>query len=179
MSSPPLLRWGLLLSLAAIALALFLRPADFNDQVQAIIAQFPLPSQSESQTFCYQGVRTPSGSDVGNCFTVRDGKFSDVFTSGPEDEVKALPGYAYPGLWDAHGHLLQYGEFLHSVDLFGSEEVEEVRRRVGVYLDEHPGVGGRDEWIRGVGWDQMVLGGMPTAVCFCSVTLDVLGEMRG
>lgn len=65
-----------------------------------------------------------------------------------------------------HGHLQQYGEFLHSVDLFGSSSIADVRERLLSYLASHEGVGGRDDWIRGIGWDQMALGGMPTAVRF-------------
>ncbi|KAI1820485.1 amidohydrolase [Xylaria intraflava] len=121
-----------------------------------------------AETHCYQGVRTngpPGDADV-NCFSVTpNGKFSKVFTaedgSGPARTVN--PGYAMPGLWDGHGHLLQYGEFLNSVDLFGSTSMSEVRARVHKYVDEHPRAGTAHEWIRGVGWDQMVLGAMPTA----------------
>lgn len=63
-----------------------------------------------------------------------------------------------------HGHLQQYGEFLHSVDLFGSSSIADVRERLASYLAKHDGVGSKDDWIRGIGWDQMALGGMPTAV---------------
>lgn len=77
-------------------------------------------------------------------------------------------GYVLPGLWDGHGHLLQYGEFLHSADLFGAGSPAEVRRRLRAYLaenrDANPGLGGSGEWVRGVGWDQMIMGGMPFAV---------------
>lgn len=66
-----------------------------------------------------------------------------------------------------HGHLAQYGEFLHSVDLFGATSIHDVYARLATYLSEHEGVRGKNDWVRGVGWDQMALGGMPTAVC-CS-----------
>ena len=66
---------------------------------------------------------------------------------------------------DQHGHLSLYGEFLHSVDLFGSSSIEEARDRLAAYISKNKGVGTKDDWIRGVGWDQMALGGMPTAVC--------------
>lgn len=140
------------------------------------------------QTYCYQGVRTaaitpPAGADGGdgderNCFEVLNGgRFGRVFSSSStsESDVPAYEGgnereirkgYVLPGLWDGHGHLLQYGEFLHSADLFGAGSPEEVRRRLRAYLAHHPGVGGRGEWVRGVGWDQMVMGGMPFAVSF-------------
>lgn len=157
MSNPPFVRWGLVLPLAVVALAFYL---GLDDQVQSLLSSL---SPSPRQTYCYRGVKTADQS--ANCFTVQDGRFSEVETRVDTDQVHVREGYAYPGLWDGHGHLLQYGEFLHSVDLFGSESVDEVTRRLLDYLDANPGVGGRDEWIRGVGWDQMALGAMPTAVC--------------
>ncbi|KAI1188111.1 amidohydrolase [Nemania serpens] len=120
-----------------------------------------------AETHCYQGVRTngaPSG-DV-NCFSVSPtGKFSRVFGVSSDSQLaqSAHAGYAMPGLWDGHGHLLQYGEFLNSVDLFGSTTMDEIRGRVRKYVSENPGAGTAREWIRGVGWDQMALRAMPTA----------------
>jgi hypothetical protein len=81
-----------------------------------------------------------------------------------EQQLEIRKGYVLPGLWDGHGHLLMYGEFLHSADLFGADSPEEVRRRLRAYLAANPGVGGKEEWARGIGWDQMVMGGMPFAV---------------
>lgn len=51
------------------------------------------------------------------------------------------------------------------MDLFGSTSVKEAKERLTAYLVTHEGVGSKENWIRGVGWDQMVLGEMPTAVC--------------
>lgn len=119
-------------------------------------------------THCYQSVRTHSELEpYVNCFSVSpSGTFSKVFQAEPESSLarNADPGYAIPGLWDGHGHLLAYGEFLNSVDLFGSESFEDIQSRVQSYLVEHPDAGSKDEWVRGVGWDQMALGRMPTAV---------------
>ncbi|KAI1425723.1 amidohydrolase [Xylaria sp. FL1777] len=120
-----------------------------------------------SETHCYQGVRTngAAGANV-NCFSVSStGKFSKVFSVSNDSKLveTAHPGYAMPGLWDGHGHLLQYGEFLNSVNLFGSTTMDEIRGRVSKYVGENAGAGSADEWIRGVGWDQMALGAMPTA----------------
>lgn len=67
--------------------------------------------------------------------------------------------------YSQHGHLAAYGEFLHSVDLFGTSSIADVHAKLADYLSQHEGVGGDDDWIRGIGWDQMALGGMPTAVC--------------
>ncbi|TPX16949.1 uncharacterized protein E0L32_003511 [Thyridium curvatum] len=126
-------------------------------------------TQNSDRTYCYEGVATLSDTKpAARCFTVSpSGEFTAVLQQPPASSTgvtyEILPGYVIPGLWDGHGHLLQYGEFLHSVDLFGSESADEVRARVVQYLDAHPGVGAPGEWLRGVGWDQMVLGGMPTA----------------
>ncbi|KAI0407636.1 amidohydrolase [Xylaria palmicola] len=120
-----------------------------------------------ADTHCYQGVQTDGAADAGvNCFSVSStGKFTKVFSVSSDSELAetAQPGYAMPGLWDGHGHLLQYGEFLNSVDLFGATTMDEIRGLVRKYLDEHPNAGTAQEWIRGVGWDQMSLGAMPTA----------------
>jgi hypothetical protein len=127
-----------------------------------------------AETRCYQSVRTLSSqTPVANCFTVsRSGTFSRVFQAdaGSDSFKNAHAGHVIPGLWDGHGHLLQYGEFLGSVDLFGSESFDEVLSRTGAYLDKNPAAGTRDEWLRGVGWDQMALGRMPCAVSCPSIT---------
>lgn len=183
MSSSPL-RLGLWSSLIVVAVAVYLR---LQQPLQDIFI-----SDEPSQTFCFrQGITAKfSAGTAATCFTIRGGIFVDVFTpkSDLPSEAIVYDGHAIPGLWDGvsglsimsmicltttaannicfdqHGHLQQYGEFLHSVDLFGSSSFADVRERLASYLAKHEGVGGKDEWIRGVGWDQMALGGMPTAV---------------
>ncbi|PKS07535.1 hypothetical protein jhhlp_006139 [Lomentospora prolificans] len=127
-----------------------------------------LPLTGDEVVYCYEAIRThddalPSAS----CFGVLDGKFSSVVPGGADAEtsptIERREGYVIPGLWDGHGHLKQYGEFLHSVDLFGTKSFEEVRQKLETYLHANPGAGSRNEWVRGVGWDQMALGRMPTA----------------
>ncbi|KAI1389986.1 amidohydrolase family-domain-containing protein [Hypoxylon trugodes] len=119
------------------------------------------------ETHCYQSVRTNSVAEpYVNCFKVSpSGKFTTIFQADQDTELakNAKPGFAMPGLWDGHGHLLQYGEFLNSVDLFGSTSMDDARSRVRKYADENPSTGSKEEWLRGVGWDQMALGQMPTA----------------
>ncbi|RYO96199.1 hypothetical protein DL763_003326 [Monosporascus cannonballus] len=121
-----------------------------------------------SETHCYQSVRTNQAvHPYVNCFSVSPGgTFSKVFQASADSELaqNADPGYAIPGLWDGHGHLLQYGEFLNSIDVFGTQSMEEVRSRIREYVNDNPKAGSRDEWLRGIGWDQMALGQMPTAV---------------
>lgn len=152
-----ILRWGLTLLTALIALAFALR----------LQTQQPLGSASPTITHCYTSIRThDSDTPVAQCFTIQDGVFTAV-TSREEatgDEIIEHEGYVMPGLWDGHGHLLQYGEFLHSVDLFGAESLQDVRGRIKKYIDENPGAGTKGNWVRGVGWDQTFFGRMPTAV---------------
>ena len=150
----PVLALALLVGAAAVVLARY------------ITLQRPLmPAIDPDETYCYEGVRTHDEAvPSAECFSVRDGLFSGV-SSGELTEERRRDGFVIPGLWDGHGHLLQYGEFLHSVDLFGSRSFGEVRERLAGYLEENPGAGTRDVWVRGVGWDQMALGRMPTAVC--------------
>ncbi len=164
-----LLRLSLLATLAAIALlprGVVVGHPDTNSSRQASDAA----TTEVAQTYCYQSVRTDS-SDVdnkNNCFEVSSkGIFTRIFSSNSgegDGQVKIKQGHVLPGLWDGHGHLLQYGEFLDSADLFGADSVDEVKRRLREYVGSHPGVGTKEVWGRGVGWDQMVLGGMPFAV---------------
>lgn len=121
------------------------------------------------KTYCYAGITTlsssPSEPHESNCFTVSaSGVFSRVFTSSTAEKID--PGHVLPGLWDGHGHLLPYGEFLSGVDLFGSSSLEDAKRRIRNYVYDNPQAGSPGEWIRGVGWDQAAFNGqMPTAVC--------------
>lgn len=121
-----------------------------------------------SETHCYESIRTHSASEHNaNCFTVSpSGTFSKVFCESDAAtwSKKSHQGHVIPGLWDGHGHLLQYGEFLNSVDLFGSKSFDEIIVRVDGYLDAHPDAGNADNWLRGTGWDQAAFGRMPTAV---------------
>lgn len=83
------------------------------------------------------------------------------------EKVVDLDGWVIPGIIESHGHILQYGEMLESVSLYGAESMEEVRRRIVAFLEVHrgEGYGTRGKWIRGIGWDQAFFGGvMPTAV---------------
>ena len=121
-----------------------------------------------SETHCYQSVRTNHDARPHvNCFSVSpSGTFSDVFQADADSDLarRADSGHVIPGLWDGHGHLLQYGEFLNSVDLFGARSMDEATARIKEYAARNPEAGSRSEWLRGVGWDQMTLGKTPLAV---------------
>jgi hypothetical protein len=111
---------------------------------------------SLDQTYCYSSIKTLSEyHDRANCFTVpKSGTFSTVFFARPENwspEYLKIKGHVIPGLWDGHGHLLQYGELLQSVNLFGSGSLDDAIGRVSKYAKEHSGVGSEEEWIRGTG----------------------------
>lgn len=189
-ASSPLLRWGLILSAVVVAFAVAFRlQQNEHEGEQQQQQQHPLydstldpdhPSSSSHTTYCYDGIRTlDEETPSAQCFSVVDGKFSQILT---EQEATALlseeetdnaseavsvvrnSGHVIPGLWDGHGHLLQYGEFLHSVDLFGTSTLQEVRDRIKDYLKSNPEAGSKDVWLRGVGWDQTAFGRMPTAV---------------
>jgi predicted amidohydrolase YtcJ len=125
------------------------------------------------ETHCYASITTLS-SDLTHvdCFSISNGRFSRVFNN---DLIKqdssygavkdARAGYVYPGFWDGHGHLIQYGELLNSVSLFGAESMAEVQDRLARYKSSHPDEGTSKRWLRGIGWDQAKFNGKwPTTV---------------
>ena len=165
-SPPSRPNWGLRLSLLTAGVAVGFLGLQYLPPLG--VSSHSSPAESHIQTYCYQGVRTVASDSTNNqdanCFSVgEDGKFAAVFQPTEEDGYEIRKGYVLPGLWDGHGHLIQYGEFLHSADLFGAVSMGEVMDRLAGYLERNPGVGGKENWVRGVGWDQMVLGGMPSA----------------
>jgi predicted amidohydrolase YtcJ len=117
---------------------------------------------------CYKSVRTLSSQlSHADCFTVYNGKFSSVFVDDlTADAVKETRvGYVYPGLWDGHGHLIQFGESLDSVSLFGADSMDEIKRRLVEYKAGRSEKGTSEQWLRGVGWDQAHFDGKwPTSV---------------
>ena len=64
--------------------------------------------------------------------------------------VDLLGSTAVPGLQDAHGHLVSYGNSLVDVDLRGCASFAEVVERVAARAN----VEKEGTWIRGRGWDQ-------------------------
>lgn len=105
------------------------------------------------------------------CFRVRIDAVTELLERVPKadegEKIVWLNGYVLPGIIESHGHILQYGEMLESVSLYEAESVDDVKSRIKEWLGRHEGegYGGREKWIRGVGWDQAHFGGvMPTAV---------------
>lgn len=120
--------------------------------------QFRQKNQSAENEaiYCYEGVKTEASASSQaeskfNCFGVSPstGRFTRVFESSSVESstVEIKKGYVLPGLWDGHGHLMQYGEFLHSADLFGSRSFDEIHGRLRGYLDSNPGSGTKDNWL--------------------------------
>lgn len=50
--------------------------------------------------------------------------------------------------------------------------------RIKKYIAENPSAGSKDEWVRGIGWDQTFFGRMPTAVSRCRLTSKSTTLMR-
>jgi hypothetical protein len=118
-------------------------------------------------THCYASVTTLNSElQVAQCFSVSStGKFSRIFNDTSVSVEQKGAGYVVPGLWDGHGHLVQYGESLDSVSLFGATSMGEVQERLVKYKAQRPETGTNKEWLRGVGWDQAHFDGQwPVAV---------------
>ncbi|KAL7272245.1 hypothetical protein RUND412_004953 [Rhizina undulata] len=131
---------------------------------------YPIVNRSLTgeSTYCYTRIDSfggDSGNDQFECLTVhRNGTFGKIFTPGAEEGFEKVDGYVLPGFWDGHAHLLGYGEMLGSVKLYGVENIDDVKARIKEYLKTHPKAGTRENWIRGIGWDQANFNSiMPTA----------------
>ena len=83
---------------------------------------------------------------------VRGGRIQPPGTPAPEGaRVLALRGaHVYPGLVDAHAHVMGLGAGLETVDLVGTRSFAEVVARVA----ERARTTAKGEWILGRGWDQ-------------------------
>ena len=140
-----------------------------------IAAGFRLNDDSNSSLYCVSRgssfvITTLNHSlPEANCFRIQHGKFTEILGEPPpgNERITFLDGYVLPGLIDSHGHILQYGEMLESVSLYGASSIEDVKTRIKDFLKAHEGqsYGSRQKWVRGIGWDQAHFGGaMPTAV---------------
>lgn len=75
-----------------------------------------------------------------------------------------------PGLIDAHGHVLELGYARNSVDLTGTQSLDDALAKVKAYATAHPD----EKWIVGGGWNQEIwkLGRFPTAKELDAVVAD-------
>jgi len=97
---------------------------------------------------------------VEEAMAIRDGKIIEV---GPErqilnkyrsdESIDAQGKDVYPGLTDAHGHLIAYSEQRLSADLVGSKSFEEVIVRCEKYASRKS-----KKFVIGRGWDQSLWG---------------------
>ena len=91
-----------------------------------------------------------------SAFAVRNGKF---IAMGDAELAQQFPDFTrvdlqgktvFPGLIDAHGHVLGLGLSLLQVDLRTSESASDAVNAVNDYAQQH-----RDlQWIKGRGWNQ-------------------------
>lgn len=89
------------------------------------------------------------------------------------DSARVIDGHGQtmlPGLIDAHGHIMDLGYALNSVDLIGTTSLDEALARIKAYATSHPDA----KWIVGNGWNQVIwkLGRFPTAKELDSVVAD-------
>lgn len=72
----------------------------------------------------FENIFTPTSVEDG--LEVGDSDDTASATSQVGSKYKWHDGMAVPGLWDGHGHVLNYGEMLESVQLFGAGSLEGV-----------------------------------------------------
>jgi predicted amidohydrolase YtcJ len=100
-----------------------------------------------------EGLRvfTGTGADWPAAVVVREGRIAAPGSGPPAGAVSVrLDGFLYPGLADAHAHLVGLGAALEDVDLVGTASFEQVVARVRERASKTP----KGEWIVGRGWDQ-------------------------
>lgn len=98
-----------------------------------------------------------SAFSIAEAFAVKDGKFvyvgttKDVLDKYSSSAMVDFEGKAvFPGLIDAHCHLLELGQNLMSADLKGCRSLGEVVERLKDFHEKHPNL----DLITGAGWDQ-------------------------
>lgn len=94
--------------------------------------------------------------DVEEAMAIRDGEIIEI---GPERQINnkysadeyldAENSIIYPGLIDAHGHMMSYARMLLSANLFGSTSMQEIVVRLEKYDQKN-----KATCLIGRGWDQ-------------------------
>lgn len=97
---------------------------------------------------------------VADAMAIRDGEIIEI---GPERQIMnkysadeyldAEQKEVFPGLTDAHGHLMSYARAKLSVDLFGTTSMDDLLVRVEKYDQQK-----KHGFILGRGWDQSLWG---------------------
>lgn len=135
------------------SLMLFLSSCFKGQEVDVIVHNAAIHSMNE-------------GLEVYQAMAIKDGKIIEI---GPErkilnqyraeETIDAQGRDVYPGLIDAHGHILSYAKQKLSVDLVGALSYEELLVRTELYQQKF-----NRNTIIGRGWDQSLWGGdeLPT-----------------
>jgi hypothetical protein len=125
-------------------------------------------TEKRYKVYCYDHVKTLSKEmPDAKCFSVSEaGSILNIFKKVEHAPThrEIRKGSVIPGLWDGHGHVLQLGESLQSVNLFDATSMKDSLALVSQYVEKYPDAGSSKKWIRGIGWDQAIYGKMPTAV---------------
>lgn len=88
---------------------------------------------------------------VKNSRIVAIGSSKEVLQNWKASKILDAKGkFAYPGFYDAHAHLYNYGITLQFADLQGTSSYKEVLERLVAYRKANP----KKRWIIGRGWDQ-------------------------
>jgi len=106
------------------------------------------------QNLTIEGAAVHTGTEQpwGGSIVVREGRIEPSGRAAADAAATVTfdTGFLYPGLVDAHAHILSLGAALENVDVVGTGSYEEVVERVVARAEMlAPG-----EWILGRGWDQ-------------------------
>ncbi len=118
----------------------------------AVLVLLAVPLTAQDLVLTNARVFTGTETAWEGAIVVRDGRIQPPGTAAPDGLVPIdLQGaFLYPGLQDAHGHILGLGTALETVDLVGTRSYAEVIARVKAAVQKAK----KGEWILGRGWDQ-------------------------
>jgi predicted amidohydrolase YtcJ len=97
-------------------------------------------------------VYTGTGVEWEGPVVVADGRIAKPGTKAPEGarSIDLQGAFLYPGLQDAHGHILGLGTALDELDVSGCKDYDALITRVAAAAAKAK----KGEWILGRGWDQ-------------------------
>lgn len=103
-------------------------PGPVHARLQALLPPSLVVSNARPKVYCYDSITTfDNDNTTQKCLAVYpNGTFGPILSPPPESIAKYhyTKGHVFPGMWDAHAHVLQYGEMLESVQLYGAESIE-------------------------------------------------------
>lgn len=90
--------------------------------------------------------------------------------AGSDAAIHDLEGATVlPGFVDGHAHVIGTGEAAEQVDLWHSGSLEEIQRRIRVWIEQHPG----RPRILATGWNHAAVGGQPDRAMLDAVSAEV------